>query len=78
MRAHVRLGVERVADPDGGRLGLHEIDDVLVDAPLDEETRARLAALARRVVDPVGGRGDGVLEVGVREDEDGSCRRAPG
>src|SRR5581483_6041398 len=50
-RAHLRLGIERVADAHAFREVGDLRDDVVVDALLDEQPRARLARLAGRVVD---------------------------
>ena len=45
QRAHLRLGIERIADLDRAREVAHPRDDVVVERFLDEEARARLAAL---------------------------------
>src|SRR4029079_8717943 len=68
-RAHLRLRIERVADADLLRVAGEARDDVVVDRWLDEHARARLAALARRVVDRPDRARDRVVEVGVGEDE---------
>ena len=69
QRAHLRLGVERVAHLQLPRLLGERGDEVVVDRPLDEDARARFAALARRVVDRPDRARDRRVEVGVGEDE---------
>ena len=54
-------------DP-AGELG-HRRDGLVVERLLDEQARARLAALARRVEDRPGGARERAPEVGVREHE---------
>ena len=68
-RAHLRLGVERVADRDGARLLGDEARRRRRRRSVRRGGASAVAALAGRVVDPVRRRGDGVLEVGVGEDE---------
>ena len=68
-RAHLGLLVERVADADGARELGQLRDDLVVDRAFDEQPRARLAALARCVVDRPGGARDRAREVGVGKDE---------
>ena len=72
QRAHLRLRVERVAHLQlPGLLG-ERGDEVVVDRLLDEDSRARLAALARGVVDRPDRARDRRVEVGVGEDEVGA------
>ena len=69
QRAHLRLGVQRVAHLDlAGLLGERD-DELVVEPLLDEDPRARLAALAGRVVDRPDRARDRRVEVGVREDD---------
>ena len=72
QRAHLRLGVERVAHLHAAGLLAERVDEVVVDRLLDEDPRARLAALAGRVVDRPDRARDRRAEVGVREDEVGA------
>ena len=68
-RAHLGLGVERVAHLHAARLLGERVDEVVVDRLLDEDAGARLAALAGGVVDRPDRARDRRVEVGVREDE---------
>ena len=68
-RAHLRLGIERIADLDAaGELG-HAGHGFVVQRLLDEHPRARLAALACRVEDRPGRARQGTREIGIGEDE---------
>ena len=68
-RADLRLGIERVADLElPGRLG-EARDELVVEGLLDQDPRARLAALAGGVVDRPDRARDRVGEVGVGEDD---------
>ena len=69
LRALLGGRVERVADL--ALLGLlgQALDELLVDLLLDEQPAAGRAALAAVEVDGVEGAGDGLLHVGVGEDD---------
>ncbi len=69
QRADLRLRVERVADLEPARELGELADEVVVQRRLDEHARARLAALARGVVDRPDRAGQRVVELGVGEDE---------
>ena len=69
QRAHLRLGVERVAHLQLPRLLGERADEVVVDRLLDEDARPCLAALAGRVVDRPDCARERRVEVGVGKDE---------
>src|SRR6266540_4695386 len=71
-RAHLRLGIERIADPQLLGLAGELRHEVVIDRPLDEHARTRLAALTGRVVDRPYGARNRILEIRVREDEVGT------
>lgn len=66
-----RLGVERVADRIGRRPLLERLQELVVDALLHVDPRAGAAALSVVVVDAEVDPGDGLLDVGVVEDDVG-------
>src|SRR6185503_5798521 len=68
-RAHLRLLVERVAGLHPARRLREAVDDRVVERLLDEDPRARVAALAGRVVDRIDGARDRGVEVGVGEED---------
>ena len=41
QRPHARGAIERVAEPDGARLGDHRLEEAVVDRSLDQDARAR-------------------------------------
>src|SRR5205807_134844 len=68
-RAHLRLGIERIADANLlGEVG-EARDELVVERGLDEHAGARLTALSSGVVDRPDRARDRVVEVRVREDE---------
>ena len=70
QRPHLRLRVERIADAD--RLGALDqpLDEAVVDALLHEDARAVGADLAGRIEIAEHGAADGVLDVGIVEDDE--------
>ena len=69
QRADLRLRIERIADTQLLRERGELRDEVVVDRPLDEHARARLAALPGGVVDRPHRARDRVVEIRVGEDE---------
>src|SRR5688500_6430991 len=68
--AEPRGGIERLAWSDRPAEVCDPLDELLADAPMDDEPRARVAGLARVVEDPPPDRGRGRLEVAdIRQDE---------
>jgi hypothetical protein len=68
-RADLSLGIERVADLQlPGALG-EAVDELVVERRLDQNARARFAALAGRVVDRPDGARDRIVQVCVGEDD---------
>ena len=71
LRALEGLLVERIADSVGGRPLLEGVEELVVDLILHVDTRAGAAALAVVVVDTKVNPRDGLLNVGILEDDVG-------
>src|SRR5215208_3781777 len=68
QRSHLRLLVKRVPDPETLYHGLHEREELVEGAFLDQDARASAAILPGVTEDGDGRRSGGLLQVGVGED----------
>ena len=71
QRAHLGLLARRVADLHAAGRVDEQLEEAVVDGPLDEDPRAGATVLACVVEDGVRGGGGRLLQVGVREDHVG-------
>src|ERR671913_2237306 len=68
QRSHLRLLVQRVPDPETLYHGLHEREELVEGAFLDQDARAGAAVLPGVTEDGDGRRSSGLLQVGIGED----------
>src|SRR5918993_925099 len=68
QRSHLRRLVERVPDPETLYYGLHEREELVEGAFLDQDARAGAAVLPGVTEDGDGRRSGGLLQVGIGED----------